>query len=87
MSLCMTQTAWASPNIQLPEQPSRGPGYLYVICIFLGDPKQILAPQSWVALETGKSSLLATEVGKQETVPCEVHTGGEAYGSVWPQSC
>lgn len=76
MSLCIAQTAWMSPNIQLPEQPARGPGYLYVICIFLGDPKQILAPQSWVAVETGKSSLLSTEVGKQERVPREVHTGG-----------
>lgn len=93
MSLCIAQTARASPNIQLPEQRARGPGYPYVICIVLGDPKQILAPQSWVAVETGRSSLLSTEVGKQERVPCEGHTGERRVAQcglspgLYPVSC
>lgn len=47
------------------------------MCIVPGDLAQILAQQSWVASETGESSLPFTGVGKwgPERVLCESHTG------------
>lgn len=66
--------AWVTPNTQLPTELARGPGYLCVICISLGDPTQILAHQTWVALGTGHPG-----GGETQRVPCAVRTG-----SVWP---
>lgn len=82
-SLCVAHTAWASPNNQRSKQLARGPGYLYVICISLADPTQILAHQTWwpwgltspasSSQRWGNTERIPTESGHAGT--CEVHTG------------